>query len=98
MTITAIQNIRKVTVTATSLPRQYKVVVTNAPKQRIITVASLGKQGLTGKSAYQLAVQNGFVGTEVEWLASLQGQAANLSVLGNYERDWANDFLIALNT
>ena len=26
------------------------------------------------------------------------GKDADLSVLGNYERDWANDFLIALNT
>ncbi|MDD3831250.1 MAG: S1C family serine protease [Clostridia bacterium] len=26
-----------------------------------------------GKSAYDIAVQNGFVGTEVEWLASLKG-------------------------
>src|SRR5690606_6090534 len=29
--------------------------------------------GSTGLSAYQIAVNNGFVGTEVEWLASLQG-------------------------
>lgn len=27
---------------------------------------------LTGKSAYQVAVDNGFVGTEQEWLASLK--------------------------
>jgi len=29
--------------------------------------------GTVGKSAYEIAVDNGFVGTEVEWLASLQG-------------------------
>jgi hypothetical protein len=29
--------------------------------------------GQAGKSAYQVAVDNGFVGTEAEWLASLQG-------------------------
>ena len=27
---------------------------------------------LTGKSAYQIAVDNGFVGTEQEWLESLK--------------------------
>lgn len=27
-----------------------------------------------GKSAYEIAVQNGFVGTEAEWLESLQGE------------------------
>lgn len=30
--------------------------------------------GITGKSAYQIAVENGFVGTEQEWLASLKGE------------------------
>lgn len=32
-----------------------------------------GQQGTTGQSAYDLAVVNGFVGTEQEWLASLAG-------------------------
>ena len=32
-----------------------------------------GDRGLTGKSAYQEAVDNGFIGTEQEWLASLKG-------------------------
>lgn len=33
-----------------------------------------GPQGEPGESAYQTAVDNGFKGTEKEWLASLQGQ------------------------
>lgn len=32
-----------------------------------------GEPGADGKSAYEVAVKNGFVGTEAEWLASLQG-------------------------
>lgn len=32
-----------------------------------------GPQGADGASAYQVAVANGFIGTEVEWLASLEG-------------------------
>lgn len=32
-----------------------------------------GNPGTNGKSAYQIALDNGFVGTEQEWLASLQG-------------------------
>jgi len=32
-----------------------------------------GTDGVDGKSAYQLAVNNGFSGTEEEWLASLEG-------------------------
>lgn len=33
-----------------------------------------GPQGEPGKSAYQTAVDNGFKGTEKEWLESLKGQ------------------------
>lgn len=33
--------------------------------------ASLGYKGERGYSAYEIAVQNGFVGTEADWLASL---------------------------
>ena len=32
-----------------------------------------GEQGVAGDSAYQIAVDNGFVGTEAQWLASLVG-------------------------
>lgn len=37
------------------------------------TVDGGGGTGVDGKSAYELAVENGFVGTVVEWLASLVG-------------------------
>lgn len=33
-----------------------------------------GTNGINGDSAYQIAVRNGFSGTEVEWLASLHGE------------------------
>lgn len=33
-----------------------------------------GTPGADGKSAYEIAVENGFLGTEVEWLASLKGE------------------------
>ena len=35
---------------------------------------SKGGKGLDGESAYQIAVENGFVGTEEEWLLSLKGE------------------------
>ena len=34
---------------------------------------------LDGKSAYQIAVENGFEGTEEEWLASLEGPAGSVA-------------------
>lgn len=33
-----------------------------------------GSQGPAGKSAYQIAIDNGFSGTEQQWLASLKGE------------------------
>jgi hypothetical protein len=33
-----------------------------------------GGSGEDGKSAYEIAVENGFVGTEAQWLVSLQGE------------------------
>lgn len=35
-----------------------------------------GGAGSPGKSAYEIAVENGFEGTEQEWLESLVGQSA----------------------
>ena len=37
-----------------------------------------------GKSAYQLAVENGFVGTVTQWLASLKGADGSSGDLSNY--------------
>lgn len=36
-------------------------------------------RGADGKSAYEIAVQNGYTGTEAEWLASLRGDAFQYS-------------------
>jgi hypothetical protein len=40
--------------------------------------------GPTGKSAYQLAVQQGFTGTLIEWLESLQGITPHIGANGNW--------------
>ena len=41
-----------------------------------------GDQGADGRSAYQIAVQNGFEGTEQEWLASLKGPKGDKGDMG----------------
>lgn len=38
-----------------------------------LSLASCSSESSTGKSAYEIAVDNGFEGTEEEWLASLKG-------------------------
>lgn len=37
-------------------------------------IGPAGESGKDGKSAYEIAVENGFEGTEEEWLASLKGK------------------------
>lgn len=39
-----------------------------------VTETLQGKDGSDGKSAYQVALDNGFVGSEQDWLASLKGE------------------------
>lgn len=41
-----------------------------------VTTVTKGSEGAPGKSAYQVAVDNGFEGTEQEWLDSLKGDTA----------------------
>jgi len=41
-----------------------------------------------GKSAYEIAVMNGFDGTEAEWLASLKGDRGNDGVSGKDGKDY----------
>lgn len=46
-----------------------------SPREVKINVGSLrGQDGDDGASAYEVAVQNGFEGTEEDWLASLEGE------------------------
>lgn len=42
-----------------------------------------GQKGDNGKSAYELAVKNGYSGTESSWLASLQGKDGYTPSIGS---------------
>lgn len=44
------------------------------------SVPTAGMQVLAGASAYQIAVANGYVGTEQQWLASLAGGGSGASI------------------
>ena len=56
-----------------------------------------GGSGTAGKSAYEIAVDNGFVGTETEWLENLKGaEGTNGATFTPYvsssgELSWTND-------
>lgn len=53
-----------------------------------------GQDGADGLSAYQIAVNNGFVGTEAQWLASLEGPAGPAGLPGA-GLDWRGAWNVA---
>lgn len=63
-------------------------VTINESGQLVITYSdsttnNVGKVvGADGKSAYEIAVDNGYVGTETEWLASLKGEQGETGATG----------------
>lgn len=57
-------------------------------EEKIATGEFKGQDGINGKSAYEIALENGFTGTEEEWLISLKGQDGKSA----YEVAIANGF------
>lgn len=53
-------------------------------KEIINYIDTNGSSGGSGKSAYEIAVENGFKGTEEEWLASLKGEKGDPGQSGVY--------------
>ena len=47
-------------------------------------MSSVGKDGVDGKSAYEIAVENGYNGSIEDWLTELQGKDGSLNV---YDKD-----------
>lgn len=46
-----------------------------------------GENGKDGLSAYEIALKNGFIGTEDEWLVSLRGEEGFSGIVGFEVRD-----------
>lgn len=67
-------------ITVVKVPKQTTAnieVISNSSK--VVEVGMKGIQGSDGKSAYEVAVKNGFKGTESEWLSTLKGDAFEYS-------------------
>jgi hypothetical protein len=66
------------TVDITATVQQDTVEIDVYPNVTVVNVTKKdgqdGQDGDNGLSAYEIALENGFVGTEIEWLESLQGQ------------------------
>lgn len=57
------------------------------PEQKAGLKGDTGATGADGKSAYQVAVDNGFVGNEAAWLASLVGATGQTGAAGQNGTD-----------
>lgn len=53
---------------------------------------------LVGLSAYEVAVKNGFVGTEQEWLNSLMGESVEVSVIKDTREEYVLSFTVGEDT
>lgn len=66
---------REITAVIEAEERNIDVQVAPTVRQVVIEQSNLeGRKGDRGLSAYELAVENGFQGSESDWLASLKGQ------------------------
>ncbi len=63
------------------------VVVEQPPKPDIIVTA---QQGEPGADAYQIAVANGFIGDEAQWLASLSGSGSGAGAFYEHQQALAS--------
>ena len=57
-------------------------IITYALCKNQISDALMGAGALIGKSAYQIAVENGFKGSEKDWLLSLKGEQGYTPYIG----------------
>mgnify|MGYP001037212198 CR=1 FL=1 len=73
----------------------YKVIIED--NEQIYKVESL-PQGIPGISAYQVALNNGFVGTITEWVDSLKGSSAYQVALDNGFVGTETEWLESLKT
>ena len=60
------------------------ITIVNADGETSATLynGANGEKGTDGKSAYEVALQNGFTGTEADWLTSLKGQKGDTGAKG----------------
>lgn len=73
---------KKVRAVANELPMLEKIAAAIPPDGLIPMMGPKGDQGDPGLSAYEIAVEHGYTGTEAAWLASLEGPAGPQGLQG----------------
>lgn len=72
MDIIATQNITQFNIISTPIVNEFVVESSQDVVNYNINLSQLGETGQNGKSAYEIAIENGFVGTEQQWVDSLR--------------------------
>lgn len=62
--------VKKYGVVVNQTTKQVKVNIVSKQEQISVLISPLGVRGFTGSSNYEIAVNNGFTGNELEWLNS----------------------------
>lgn len=70
MRVSIYQNIKNYKVTVQEPKKALRVIITEKVNPIKVTINQLGARGYKGKSNYEIAIDNGFVGSELEWLES----------------------------
>ncbi|GIN93322.1 hypothetical protein J22TS1_43730 [Siminovitchia terrae] len=83
--------------TKVGLPQYYDengdpVAISTENPMPVQLVGGEGGKGEPGDSAYEIAVKNGFEGTEQEWLASLKGPKGDPGAKGADGKDGKDGF------
>lgn len=58
--------------------------ITYILSKRYVDEVIAGAGSLQGKSAYEIAVEQGFEGSETDWLKSLEGESPHIGENGNW--------------
>ena len=58
--------------------------ISTQPETAHVELQIAGRRGKKGKSAYEVAVDNGFIGTEQEWLDSLKVSSESYDSIYNF--------------
>lgn len=71
MKATFVQNVKKYESSFNQTTREFNVQIVNQTRRFTSTFSPLGQRGERGKSTYEIAVENGFIGDEQDFIDSL---------------------------
>lgn len=64
------ETVKKYDVVVNQTTKQVNVNVLSQQKQISVMISPFGKRGFDGLTNYGIAIKNGYLGTEIEWLES----------------------------